>query len=291
MNTHCDGLARSMQTRLARHAKAINTDPNLVLTCYAVERFLYRLSRSPHVDRFVLKGALLMLVWLGDALRPTRDADLLGFGDLSDDAVRRIFIDLCQVDVEPDAMVYLADTVRVDPIRAEDAYGGQRVTVQATLGAARLRVQVDVGIGDAVVPPASWLDYPSLLDLPRPRLRAYAAETVIAEKFHAIVVLGLRNSRMKDYFDLHALSRGDAANLTHMDAAIAATFERRKTPLPDTWPPGLSDAFSHDPAKRAQWQTFPGKNRLDAPPLDAVVVEIRRFLTGPLASARQKVSS
>ena len=138
MNTHCDGLARSMQTRLARHAKAINTDPNLVLTRYAVERFLYRLSRSPHGDRFVLKGALLMLVWLGDALRPTRDADLLGFGDLSDGAVRQIFIDLCQVDVEPDAMVYLAETVRVDPIRAEDAYGGQRVTVDATLGAARL---------------------------------------------------------------------------------------------------------------------------------------------------------
>ena len=291
MNNPRDGLARSVQTQLVRHAKAINTDPNLVLTRYAVERFLYRLSRSPHVERFVLKGALLMLAWLGDTLRPTRDADLLGFGDLSDDALVQIFINVCKVDVEPDAMMYLADTVRVEPIRAADAYGGQRVTLDATLGAARLRVQVDVGIGDAVVPPAAWLDYPSLLDLPRPRLRAYAAETVIAEKFHAIVVLGLRNSRMKDYFDLHALSRENAVNVSQVDAAVAATFERRKTPLPDAWPLGLSDAFAHDVAKLAQWKAFLGKNRLDSPSLEVVVVEIRRFLAGPLALARQEVSS
>ncbi len=254
MNGNRDGLARSVQTRLAQHAKVINTDPNLVLTRYAVERFLYRLSRSPHVDRFVLKGALLMLAWLGDALRPTRDADLLGFGDLSDEALGQIFAEVCKVDVEPDAMVYLAETVRVEPIRAEDAYGGQRITLDATLGAARLRVQMDVGIGDAVVPPAAWLDYPSLLDFPRPRLRAYSAETVIAEKFHAIVLLGLRNSRMKDYFDLYALSREDAGNVTQVDAAIVATFERRRTPLPDTWPLGLSDEFARDAAKLAQWQ-------------------------------------
>jgi hypothetical protein len=291
VNSSRDGLARSVQTRLARHAAVINTDPNLVLTRYAVERFLYRLSRSPHVDRFVLKGALLMLAWLGDSLRPTRDADLLGFGDLSDEALGQIFADVCKMNVEADAMVYLADTVRIEPIRAEDAYGGQRVTLDATLGAARLRVQVDVGIGDVMVPPATWLDYPSLLDLPRPRLRAYAAETVIAEKFHAIVALGLRNSRMKDYFDLYALAREDAANRSQVDAAIVATFERRKTPLPDAWPPGLSDEFARDATKLAQWQAFLGKNRLDAPPLDAVVVEIRRFLAGPLASARQKVSS
>lgn len=288
MNGNRDGLARSVQTRLAQHAKAINTDPNLVLTRYAVERFLYRLSRSPHVDRFVLKGALLMLAWLGDALRPTRDADLLGFGDLSDEALGQIFAEVCKVDVEPDAMVYLAETVRVEPIRAEDAYGGQRVTLDATLGAARLRVQMDVGIGDAVVPPAAWLDYPSLLDLPRPRLRAYAAETVIAEKFHAIVVLGLRNSRMKDYFDLHALSREDAGNGSQVDAAIAATFERRKTLLPDAWPSGLSDEFAHDAAKLAQWQAFLAKNRLDAPTLAEVIDEVRRFLAEPLKLARQR---
>lgn len=113
-----DGLARSVQVRLARHAKAIGVDPNLVLTRYAVERFLYRLSRSSYAERFVLKGALLLLVWLGETLRPTRDADLLGFGDLSDDALAQVFMDVCGIEVEPDAMTYVGDSVRLEPIRA-----------------------------------------------------------------------------------------------------------------------------------------------------------------------------
>jgi len=287
MSSLRDGLARSVQARLAQHARGIGADPNLVLTRYAIERFLYRLSISPHVDRFVLKGALLMLAWLGDALRPTRDADLLGFGDLSDEALVQIFTDVCQVHVEPDAMVYLVDTVRVEPIRAEDAYGGRRIALAATLGAARLRVQVDVGIGDAVVPSATWLDYPSLLDLPRPRLRAYCAETVIAEKLHAIVALGSRNSRMKDYFDLQALAREGSLNASAVAEAIAATFERRKTPLPDTWPQGLSDEFASDATKRTQWRAFLEKNRLDAQPLDSVIQAVRLFVAEPLALARQ----
>jgi hypothetical protein len=185
MKVERGGLAQSVQVRLARHARTIGVDPNLVLTRYAVERFLYRLSRSPHADRFVLKGALLLLVWLGETLRPTRDADLLGFGDLSDDALRQIARDVCGVEVEPDAVSFLADTVDVQPIREEDAYGGRRVTLEARLGPARLRIQVDVGIGDAVTPGPLWLEYPSLLDLPRPRLRAYPRETVVAEKLRA----------------------------------------------------------------------------------------------------------
>jgi hypothetical protein len=167
MNPARSGLAHSVQVRLAQHAKTIGVDPNLALTRYAVERFLYRLSRSPHAERFVLKGALLLLVWLGETLRPTRDADLLGFGELSDDALRQIVRDICSIPVEPDAMTFLADTVDVQPIREEDAYGGRRVILEARLGPARLRIQVDVGIGDAVTPGPQWLEYPSLLDLPR----------------------------------------------------------------------------------------------------------------------------
>ena len=227
------GLARSVQVRLARHAKAINVDPNLVLTRYAVERLLYRLSRSPHRDRFVLKGALLLLAWLGDTLRPTRDADLLGVGELSDVGLSKMFVEVCDVEVEPDAMTYLADTVRVEPIRLEDRYGGFRVTLQSRLGAARLRLQVDVGIGDVAIPVPTWLDYPSLLDLPRPRLLAYARESVVAEKLHAMVVLGSANSRMKDYFDLRALLHEDAFSLEELGRAIATTFRRRRTELPE----------------------------------------------------------
>ena len=289
MNSQRDGFARSVQVKLARHANAIGADPNLVLMRFAVERFLYRLSRTAHADRFVLKGALLILAWLGDTFRPTRDADLLGYGDLSDSELMRIIIEVCQIEVEQDALVFLTETVKVEPIRAEDAYGGRRVTLVAMLGAARLRVQVDVGIGDAVIPAPTWLDYPGLLrDLPRPRLRAYAPETVIAEKFHAIVLLGLRNSRLKDYFDLYALARAGGTSPELAADAIAATFERRQTTVPSQVPAGLSDAFAQDPDKLAQWSAFLGKNRLSAPPLEKVVTELRQFLEGPMVRARQQ---
>ena len=288
MSSARDGLARSVQVRLARHAKEIGVDPNLVLTRYAVERFLYRLSRSQYVDRFVLKGALLLLVWLGETLRPTRDADLLGFGDLSDEELTQIFVNVCGVEVEPDAMMYFGDSVCLEPIRMEDAYGGRRVTLQAQIGAARIRVQVDIGIGDVVTPAAEWMEYPGLLDLPRPRLRAYPPETVVAEKLHAIVLLGSKNSRMKDYFDLRALARQGVLDAKLLGAAIAATFERRLTALPEGVPLGLSDEFALDAAKRAQWKAFLVKNRLDAPELQAVIEEVRQFVAMPLRWARQK---
>ena len=283
-----DGLARSLQVRLARHAKEIGVDPNLVLTRYAVERFLYRLSCSPYAERFVLKGALLLLVWLGEALRPTRDADLLGYGDLSDAVLAEVFKEVCDVRVVEDGMTYLRDSVRVEPIRAEDDYGGQRVTLQAGMGAARLSVQVDIGIGDAVTPAPEWLEYPSLLDLPRPRLRAYPRETVIAEKLHAMEFLGLRNSRMKDYFDIYALLREGKTDSARLARAIAATFARRRTGLPQDMPQGLSGEFASDSTKQTQWRQFLSKNRLEAPALDEVIAEIRAFITEPLKLARQQ---
>lgn len=283
-----EGLARSVQVRLARHAKDIGVDPNLVLTRYTVERFLYRLSRSPHAEQFVLKGALLLLVWLGETLRPTRDADLLGFGELSDDALLKIFRDICTIEVEPDAATFLPDSVRVEPIREEDAYGGRRVTLQGRVGAARLTVQVDIGIGDAVTPAPQWLEYPSLLeDLPRPRLRAYPRETVVAEKLHAMVLLGVRNSRMKDYFDVRALLREEEMDAAQLARAIAATFARRRTALPEGIPAALSDGFASDATKQAQWRAFLGKNRIKGPALEEVVADIRTRLAAPLARARK----
>jgi len=146
------GLARSVQRRLVRHAKALGVDPNLILVRYATERLLYRLSRSRHSERFVLKGALLLLVWLGETIRPTRDADLLGYGDLDAEALATTITEICAVEVQPDGLIFDAASIRVVPIRPEDVYGGQRVTLLARLGPARLRVQVDVGIGDVVVP-------------------------------------------------------------------------------------------------------------------------------------------
>lgn len=288
MTVSREGLARSVQVRLARHAKAIGVDPNLVLTRFAVERFLYRLSRSVHAERFVLKGALLLLSWLGETLRPTRDADLLGFGDLSDDALVQILTDVCAVQVEADAMIYFADSVRLEPIRFDNAYGGRRATLRARVGTARLSVQIDIGIGDVVTPEPEWLEYPSLLDLPRPKLRAYSRETVVAEKLHAMVFLGARNSRMKDYFDVHALLLEGRLDERRLAESIAATFARRQTALPPGIPPALADEFALDAQRRAQWTAFVKKNRLSAPSLDSVVADIRRLLGQPLALARAR---
>ena len=281
------GLAQSVQTRLVRHAKALGADPNLVLARYATERLLYRLSRSPHADRFVLKGALLLTVWLGEAIRPTRDADLLGFGDLSGEALTATFAEICAVPVEPDGLTLDVSSIHVIAIRAEDTYGGQRVTLLARLGPARLRIQVDVGIGDAVTPEPEWIEYPSLLDLPRPRLRAYRPETAIAEKVHAMVTLGSKNSRMRDLFDVHALATRQSFDGDTLVRSLRATFARRRTEIPAGLPVALTPAFAVVTGKRAQWAGFLRKSRLTATPADlgAVIAALAMFVGPVLAAA------
>jgi len=292
MSGSVEGLPVSVQVRLARHARAIGMDPNLVLTRFALERFLYRLSRSPHAGRFVLKGGLLMLVWLGETIRPTRDADLLGFGEITEESLRRIFEEVCEVPVEPDALEFLPSSIRVAPIRPEDAYGGFRVTLQARLGKARLRVQADIDIGDAVFPEPTWLDYPALLGFPRPRLRAYRPETVIAEKLHAMVVFGAANSRMRDFFDVHALAAREGFEGEALVDALRSTFDRRRTPIPDLPPLALTSEFAAMHEKQAQWLGFLRKNGGLAAPeeLGAVVEQIAAFLGPALAAARSEAS-
>lgn len=286
MSAKRDGLAESVHVRLVQHAKKIGVDPNLVITRYAVERFLYRLSQSPYADRFVLKGALLLLAWLGETLRPTRDADLLGFGDLEDDELLTIFRDVCQTTVEPDAAHFDSASVVIEPIREGNDYGGHRISFRGRVGTARVGIQVDIGIGDAVTPAAEWLDYPSLLEFSAPRLRAYTRESVIAEKLHAIIVLGLQNSRMKDYFDIRALLMDGNVDSGILAQAVSATFRRRSTPIPTSVPSGLTDAFSEDYARQTQWDAFLRRNRLDAPSLRVTVKYLREQLAPVIAVAR-----
>jgi hypothetical protein len=288
MTAAAEGLPVSVHVRLVRHAKAIGADPNFVLARFAVERFLYRLSRSRHVDRFVLKGALLMLVWLGETIRPTRDVDLLGFGEMTEQSLTRIFTEVCDIEVEPDGLEYLSSSLRTAPIRPDDAYGGLRATLQARLGNARLRVQIDVGIGDAVTPAPEWLEYPSLLDLPRPRLRAYRPETAIAEQLHAMVQFGEANSRMRDFFDIHALAQHSCFDGEPLARAVRATFERRQTPIPDSLPLALTPEFAAKRDKRVQWQGFLRKNGLLSAPeeLGVIVTRIATFLGPVITTAR-----
>ncbi len=283
------GLAQSVQTRLVRHAKKLGTDPNLIFARYATERFLYRLSRSRHAERFVLKGALLMLAWLGETIRPTRDADLLGFGDLSEAALVATFSEILLVEVEPDGLIFDPSSIRIEAIRPEDTYGGQRATFLAFLGSARVKLQVDVGVGDAVEPAPELLDYPSLLDLPRPRLRAYRQETAIAEKLHAMVVLGGANSRMRDFFDIQALAQRESFDGPTLVRAVRATFERRRTAIPEETPLALRPAFAVIEGKRAQWTAFLRKNAIKttAVDLERIVEDLDSFLSPVMAAVRR----
>lgn len=282
------GLVASIQARLLGRAKARGEDFSLVLTRYAIERFLYRLSLVPAREVYWLKGAMLFDLWFDVPHRPTRDADFLGFGPADAELLAHTVRGICGVAVE-DGMVFDANSVTVEEIREDARYGGQRVRLLGRLGNARCPVQLDVGYGDAVIPGPDEAVYPTLLDdQPAPRLRVYPRAAVVAEKLEAIVSLGMANSRMKDYFDLRALAREGLIDAKGLGDAIAATFQRRGTSLPTEWPLGLSDEFVDDAAKRAQWKAFLGKNRLDAPPLDEVIEEIRRFVAEPLALAGRK---
>jgi hypothetical protein len=280
------GRAASLRERLFALAKARGEDFNLLLNRYGTERLLYRLSISPLRDKFVLKGALLFDLWFSVPHRPTRDADLLGFGPADADVLTAAARSLCAIEAD-DGMAYDAASVRTDAIRGDANSGGLRVTLVGALGRARCTVQVDVGYGDVVTPAAQETELPSLLpQVQAVRLRAYPRETVVAEKLEALTVLGLDNSRMKDYFDLHALMREGRTEANLMVQAIAATFARRGTALPLSLPVGLSAEFSNAPTKRAQWAAFLRKNRLEAQDLALVVGEIGAWLAPVLDRAR-----
>lgn len=284
-------LPASIRQRLLSYSKAQEVDTHLVFTRFAAERFLYRLAQSPYSERFVLKGAMLLLVWFAETVRPTRDVDLLGFGSLSDDELEHIFAEVCAQPVEPDGMQFGAETIAITPIREQGRYGGRRVTLIGELSTARLHVQIDVGVGDKITPPAEWLEYPSLLDLPRPRLRAYRPETSLAEKLHAMVVLDLQNSRMKDFYDLWMLSERNAFRGEQLAAAVHATFSRRGSSIPTQTPTALTDEFARHPDKERQWQAFISKVASPFVPEDLVpvIAQLGAFLEPVLESLRMNI--
>ena len=273
-------VAASVRARLLSHAKSQDMDYNLILTRYALERMLYRLSVSPWGDAFVLKGALLFDLWFDQPHRPTRDMDLLGFGSSEMADVAAVFRQVCALSHE-DGMTFDPATVNVTEIRKEANYAGVRATFLGMLDGARCVVQIDVGYGDVVTPEPQRASYPVLLaEMSAPVLRVYPAYTVVAEKYHAMVSLGMINTRLKDYFDLWFLAGHFSFDPAVLQGAIAATFTRRLTPLPQHLPLGLSDAFAQDVTKMQQWKAFLRKNRLQAPALDAVMDDLRRLLWG-----------
>jgi predicted nucleotidyltransferase component of viral defense system len=276
-------MGASVRARLLKLAKERGQPFELLLTRYALERLLYRLSTTKYRERFVLKGAMLMTTWFDTKFRPTRDLDFLGFGDPNPDKVVAIFREICAV-AQDDGVQFDADAMKVERNREELEYGGLRLRTQAIIDGARVPVVIDIGFGDAIEPGLDEIDYPVLLDSPAPKLRGYRHETVVAEKFEAIVKLGQANSRVKDFYDLLKLSREHQFEGDGLARAIAATFARRKTVIPTERPIGLTEAFADDPAKQQLWKSFTNNIDAELRPLGEVIEELAAFLM-PAASA------
>jgi len=278
-------IGASVRARLLNQARERGYVFDLLLTRYALERLLYRLSISNHRNRFVLKGALLLTTWFEDPHRPTRDLDLLGFGDGSADAMLAVWREISAIELD-DGIRFDSNSFRADPIREDLEYGGLRLRTTATMAGARIPVTVDIGFGDAVEPGIEEIELPVLLDLPAPRLRAYPRETVIAEKFQAMVVLGRANSRMKDFYDIWVLSRTHTFAPERLAQAIAATFTRRHTEIPLTPPDAFTPEFFRDEGKLLQWAAFIRDLAGDIPSLETVIVDVSKFIEPAAAHAR-----
>lgn len=272
----------SVRARLLDRSRREGADFQNLLTRYALERFLYRLSVSAERDRFVLKGAMLFAAWLDDPFRPTGDLDLLGFGNDEVARVADTFRAICALEVRDDGVLFDVDGLGATAIREGADYGGVRVRTGATIGGARVPIQIDIGFGDAITPRAVDIEYPTLLGGPALHLRAYPAETVVAEKFEALVNLGLANTRMKDFYDLWLISRTFSFTGAGLWEAVKRTFERRRTEVPADVPTGLSGGFARD--KDRQWRAFLGRERMAAAPenFDKVTDDLRVFLLSPL---------
>jgi hypothetical protein len=276
-------IASSVRQRLLNKARETDRPFNELLQYFAMERFLYRLSKSPHTDNFVLKGALMLTVWKAPLSRPTIDIDLLGRTDNTIQAIAAVTKDICLQEVEPDGIAFDVNSIEGVQITEDADYEGIRVRFRGSLDTARFVMQLDIGFGDVVVPSPELMDYPTILDLPGPQLRGYGRESTIAEKFETMVKLGILNSRMKDFFDIWLMLRQFDFEGQRLAAAIEKTFSTRGASI-QSEPIALTNSFAEDTAKAAQWRGFIRKNRLTDVPQNfpEVITAIAAFL-GPIA--------
>lgn len=282
-------LVASVHARLLNHAKKAERPFQEVLQYYAMERLLYRLSCSRHEPKFVLKGALMMRVWDAPYARPTKDVDLLGEVTSDVDALVQIFEEICGWAVVPDGMVFHSDTMRAELIKARDEYPGVRLRFLGTLGTSRAHMQVDVGFGDRVVPKVTGIRYPTLLEFPEPRLRGYSPDSVVAEKFEAMVSLGTLNTRMKDFYDIWLLAEQRDFDGPTLLEAISTTFRKRSTEI-EINPVALTEAFSSSENTRRLWSAFVRRVGVSAPPgtFGDLVHPIQEFLRPVSIAAREE---
>jgi predicted nucleotidyltransferase component of viral defense system len=273
------GRAESTRQRLRNALRARGEDVTLGLQRYAVERFLYRLGQSRHRERLVLKGATLFAIW-GTAYRPTRDIDFTGKGSSNPDDVLRDFREICDTPDPVDQLVFDTDSITAESIRDGSEYDGLRVRVRARLGESDIAVQIDVGFGNAIVPGPEDTEVRTILGDPPPRILAYPRESVVAEKLNAMVTLGERNSRYKDFYDLHAMAGAFDFDKDTLVRAVRATFERRSTPITVALPAPITAPFYASPDRLTQWRAYVSRNDLAGAPADFQTVGelLARFL-------------
>jgi len=275
----------SVHARLLRRAKEQGESFDQVLQYFAIERFLYRLSLTEWAERFVVKGAIMLRAWGTPLGRPTRDIDFLGDIDNSPAAVELAVRECLAVEYPDDGLAFDRE-IETSQINVADRYPGVRAVIRGHLDGGRFKLQLDVGIDDAVVPGPEWVDYPTLLDLKAPRILTYRPPTAVAEKFEAMVSKGLANSRMRDFYDIWLLSTVRSHDGAQLAAALGATFAHRGTPLPSEVPPALTAAFHASPDVQARWRAFLMRGRVDAPAeLSEVCEAITAFVMPPTAAA------
>jgi predicted nucleotidyltransferase component of viral defense system len=281
-------LAASLRAKLLNHARDTKQDFQFVLDRWIGERFLFRLGQSKRREQFVLKGATLFLIWKGQLPRPTRDVDLLGYGSAQVEDVISYIKEICSLEVD-DGIVFDLNQIEGQPIREDAEYQGVRVWVPASLDNAKSKLQIDIGFGDAVDPAAEEKELPVILKMEPAKIKAYPPEVAIAEKLQAMVHLGMANSRMKDFFDIWLLSQEQSFLMSRLQTAITATFERRKTQLPDGRPSALSDEFLLDKDKNTQWKAFLERTHWPAVELKKVGEALAQFLIPVIEQARDDV--
>lgn len=274
-----DDRAESIRHRLRNALRARGEDVGLGLQQYVMERFLYRLGRSKHRERFVLKGAALFAIW-GTTYRPTRDLDFTGYGAPDPKSVIGAIREVCQEPDDVDTLTFDTDGITAEPIRDGSEYHGLRLKVRALLGESHIPLQVDIGFGNAIVPGPEEVDYRTILGDPSPRILAYPREAVVAEKLHAMAVLGEQNSRYKDFYDLNAMATAFGFDRDTLVRAVRATFERRATPITGQLPAALTGPFYSNEVRAGQWRAYVTRNKLAGVSPDFVLVgeRIIRFV-------------
>jgi hypothetical protein len=280
MNRPVTNMAASVRQRLLNLSRERKEDFGLVLTKYGLERVLYRIAQSKYREMFVLKGALLFELWTEQRYRPTRDADFLARGQNSPEKYVEIFKEICDIEVENDGLTFDAATITAERIDENADYEGIRIKFIGHLENARIPIQIDLGFGDIITPAPIEAQLPTLLNLPAPKLLTYPRESVVAEKFEALVSLGIANSRMKDFHDIQTLSREFLFNGAVLAEALANTFKRRGTNLPDGKPLVFTAKFFNNEDKEKQWAAFCEKNKsyVVESTLQHVCEEIESFL-------------